>query len=152
MHEKYLRGEPISMVTCYDYPTAVLCERAGIDLLLVGDSLGMCVLGYENTTQVTMEEIVHHCRAVRRGAPHRVVIADMPFGSYLTPEDAVRNACRFVKECGADAVKLEGGLRVAPQVSAIRSAGIAVYGHVGLTPQTHADLGGFRVQGASALF
>ena len=150
MHEKYLRGEPISMVTCYDYPAAVLCERAGIDLLLVGDSLGMCVLGYDNTTQVTMEEIVHHCRAVRRGAPHRVVIADMPFGSYLTPEDAVRNACRFVKECGADAVKLEGGLRVAPQVSAIRSAGIAVYGHVGLTPQTHAELGGFRVQGTSA--
>ena len=138
------------MVTSYDYPTAGLCERACIDLLLVGDSLGMCVLGYENTTRVTMDEIVHHCRAVRRGAPNRIVIADMPFGSYLTAEDAVRNACRFVKECGADAVKLEGGIRVVPQVAAIRSAGIPVFGHVGLTPQTHSELGGFRVQGTTA--
>jgi len=148
--EKYEASQPIAVITAYDYPSAQLAERAGVDVVLVGDSLGMVVLGYESTTAVTMCEMVHHAKAARRGAPHAYMVVDLPFGSYLTVHDALANSTRLLKEAGADAVKLEGGRRVLPQVSALVNAGISVMGHVGLTPQTHAALGGYRVQGKTA--
>ena len=142
------KGQPITMVTAYDYPTAVLADRAGIDLILVGDSLAMVVLGYENTVTVTMEEMLHHCRAVARGARHPLLVGDMPFMSYhLSPAQAVENAGRFLKEGHMDVVKLEGGQERAQAVRAIVDAGIPVMGHIGLTPQTISMLGGFRTQG-----
>ena len=140
--------ERISMLTAYDAPMAGLMADCGVDMLLVGDSLGMVVLGYDSTVPVTMEQMLHHCAAVRRGAPEAFVIGDMPFGSYQTGvRDAVRNGIRFVKEAGCDAVKLEGGSEVLEVVEALVAAGVSVMGHLGLTPQTAAQLGGYRVQG-----
>ena len=142
-----LSGKALTMITAYDAPTASLAERAGVDMILVGDSVGMVVLGYENTTAVTMDEMIHHCKAVVRGAKLPFIVGDMPFGAYLTPDSAVANAARLLKEGGVDAVKLEGGERVARQVRAIVDAGIPVIGHIGLTPQSQAALGGFVLQG-----
>ncbi len=139
---------PLVMVTAYDAPTARLAAEAGVDLLLVGDSVGTAVLGYESTVPVTVEDILHHCRAVRRGAPDLHLVADLPFMSYqVSDEQAVANAGLLVKEGGADAVKLEGGRGMAARVAAITAAGIPVMGHVGLTPQTAGALGGLKVQG-----
>jgi 3-methyl-2-oxobutanoate hydroxymethyltransferase len=144
-------GEPITMITAYDYPTALALDRAGVDIILVGDSLGMVVLGYENTLSVTMEDMIHHCKAVARGARHAHLIGDMPFMSYqVSTADAVRNAGRFLQEAGMDAVKLEGGREVVPAIQAIVAAGIPVMGHLGLTPQSLHKLGGYKVQGTSA--
>lgn len=149
--EKKRQGKKISMLTAYDYPTALLVDRAGIDMILVGDSVGMVVLGYETTIPVTMDEMIHHTKAVTRGAQCALVVGDMPFMSYNTSEgDAIRNAGRFIKEGAADAVKLEGGASVQTVVRAIVRAGIPVMGHIGLTPQTISQLGGFRVQGKTA--
>lgn len=142
------RQEKITMLTAYDYPSALLVEQAGMDMILVGDSLGMVVLGYDSTVPVTMEEMLHHTKAVRRGAPQTFVVADMPFLSYhASISESINNAGRFLKEAGADAVKLEGGETAADTVSAIVRAGIPVMGHIGLTPQTASQLGGFKVQG-----
>jgi 3-methyl-2-oxobutanoate hydroxymethyltransferase len=145
-HEMKQRGERITSVTAYDYPTARLADEAGIDLILVGDTLGMVVLGYETTIPVTMAEMMHHLRAVVRAHPRALVVADLPFASFQAgPQDAVRNSARFIKR-GAEAVKLEGGRRVLPQVEAILAADIPVLGHLGLTPQSVHRMGGFRVQ------
>jgi len=144
-------GKRISMLTAYDYPMALLEDRAGIEIILVGDSLAMTVLGYENTLPVTMDEMIHHTKAVTRGAKYALIIGDMPFMSYNTSEnDAILNAGRFMKEGKADAVKLEGGAGVKDIVKAIVRAGIPVMGHIGLTPQTISMLGGFKVQGKDA--
>ncbi|SFM93675.1 3-methyl-2-oxobutanoate hydroxymethyltransferase [Thermodesulforhabdus norvegica] len=141
----------ITMVTAYDYVTARWVDRSGIDMILVGDSLAMVMLGHEDTLSVTMEEMLHHTRAVARGAHRALVIGDMPFMSYqVSVEQAVANAGRFMKEAGAQAVKLEGGATVVPQIRAIVEAGIPVQGHIGLTPQSIAQLGGFKVQAKSA--
>lgn len=141
-------GEKVAWITAYDYPTAMFAEAAGMDMLLVGDSLGMVTLGYSGTVPVTMEDCISHCQAVRRGAPNTFVIGDMPFGSYQTSdEDAVKNAVRFLKEADVDAIKLEGGVRVQSRIRAITDAGIAVFGHIGLTPQSSGQLGGFKAQG-----
>jgi 3-methyl-2-oxobutanoate hydroxymethyltransferase len=149
--EKKREGKKITMLTAYDYPTALLVDRAEIDMILVGDSVGMVVLGYETTIPVTMDEMIHHTKAVVRGARFALVVGDMPFMSYNTSErDAIINAGRFIKEAGADAVKLEGGTTVQSIVKAIVRAGIPVMGHIGLTPQTISQLGGFRVQGKTA--
>lgn len=142
------QGKKITMMTAYDYTTAMLVEKAGIDTILVGDSLGMTVLGYDSTVFVTMEEMLHHTRAVKRGAKNTFIIADMPFGSYnASTAQAVENASRMVQEAGADAVKLEGGVVAAEVTAAIVNGGIPVLGHIGLTPQTVTQLGGFKVQG-----
>lgn len=149
--QKKERGEPLTMLTAYDYPTALALDQAGIDSILVGDSLAMVELGYENTLPVTMEEMLHHARAVARGAKSALLIGDLPFMSYqVSMEDAVRNAGRFIQQANMDAVKLEGGRERAEAVRAIVSAGIPVMGHLGLTPQSINQLGGFRPQGKSA--
>ncbi len=151
LRAKKTRGEPITMLTAYDYPTALAIDRAGVDAILVGDSLGMVVLGYENTLPVTMEAMLHHCRAVARGAKTAHLIGDMPFMSYqVDVKEAVRNAGRFLQEGGMDAVKLEGGREMAATVEAIVAAGIPVMGHLGLTPQSVHKLGGYKTQGKSA--
>lgn len=137
----------ISVVTAYDYPTAIIADEAEIDAILVGDSLAMVALGLPNTVSVTMEEMLHHAKAVARGATHPLLIGDLPFMSYTNIDDAVHNAGRFLKEAQMDVVKLEGGVRVAEIVKAIVDVGIPVMGHIGLTPQTISRLGGFRVQG-----
>ena len=148
---KKKRGEILTMLTAYDYPTALAMDRAGIDTILVGDSLGMVVLGYENTLPVTMDVMLHHCKAVARGAKYALLIGDMPFMSYqASVADAVRNAGRFLQEAGMDAVKLEGGRERREAVEGIVGAGIPVMGHIGLTPQSVHQLGGFRAQGKSA--
>ena len=148
IREMKKKGEKIAMVTAYDYPIAKLADEAGIPILLVGDSLGMVVLGYESTIPVTMDEMLHHIKAVVRGAKHAMIIGDMPFMTYhISTEDAMRNAARFIQEGGAQAVKLEGGETVAEKVSRIVAAGIPVQGHIGLTPQSINQLGGFKVQG-----
>ena len=140
--------EKVAWLTAYDYPTAAFAEAAGMDMLLVGDSLGMCVYGYEGTVPVTMDQCIVHCEAVRRGAPNTFVMGDMPFMSYqVSDEDAARNAGRFLKEAGVDAVKLEGGKRVITRIKAILDAGIVVCGHIGLTPQSSGQLGGHKAQG-----
>jgi 3-methyl-2-oxobutanoate hydroxymethyltransferase len=145
------KGEPITMLTAYDYPTALAVDRAGIDCILVGDSLGMVVLGYANTLPVTMEDMLHHCKAVARGAQTALLIGDMPFMSYqVSVEQAVANAGRFLQEAGMDAVKLEGGRERAEAVRQIVAAGIPVMGHLGLTPQSVHQLGGWRAQGKTA--
>jgi 3-methyl-2-oxobutanoate hydroxymethyltransferase len=142
------RGEPIAVLTAYDFPTARLADEAGAEILLVGDSLGMVVLGYESALPVTMADMLHHVRAVSRARPAALVVADMPFMSYqASVEEAVRNAGRFVQEGGADAVKLEGGERVAAAVRRIVEIGIPVMGHLGLTPQSLLAFGGYKVQG-----
>ena len=149
--QKKERGEIITMLTAYDYPTALAMDKAGVDSILVGDSLAMVVLGYENTLPVTMEEMLHHCRAVARGAKTALLVGDMPFMSYqVSVEEAVRNAGRFLQQGGMDAVKLEGGRDRADAVRAITGAGIPVMGHLGLTPQSVHQLGGFRAQGKTA--
>lgn len=141
----------ITMLTAYDYPMARIIDDAGIDSILVGDSLGMVVLGYDSTVPVTMDEMIHHAKAVRRGTKYAFLVGDMPFMSYqVSVEEAVRNAGRFMKEAGCDAVKLEGGDEVAEVTEAIVKAGIPVLGHLGLTPQTISKLGGFKVQGKDA--
>ncbi len=145
---KKTAGEKITMLTAYDASFARMLDAAGIDMLLVGDSLGMVVLGYESTVPVTMDEMLHHARAVRRGAPKAFVVGDMPFMSYQSSiPEAIKNAGRFMKEAGCDAVKLEGGLEVCDTVAAINRAGIPVIGHIGLTPQTAGKLGGYKLQG-----
>ncbi len=144
-------GEPISMLTAYDFPSAQLVDAAEIDMILVGDSLGMVVLGYDSTVPVTMDEMLHHCRAVARGANRAFLVGDMPFMSYQAEiTEAVRNAGRFLKEGNMDAVKLEGGREVTATITAIVDAGIPVQGHSGLTPQSISKLGGYRVQGKTA--
>jgi 3-methyl-2-oxobutanoate hydroxymethyltransferase len=151
LQAKKERREPITMLTAYDFPTARALDRAGVDVILVGDSLGMVVLGYDTTLPVTMEDMLHHARAVARGARIAHLVGDMPFLSYQTSVgDAMRNAGRFLQEGGMNAVKLEGGREVAPAVRAIVAAGIPVVGHIGLTPQKVNQLGGFRTQGKSA--
>ncbi len=148
LKSKKEKAEPITMLTAYDYPTGLLVDQAGIDIILVGDSLAMVVLGHESTVTVTMDEMLHHCKAVARGAKHPLLVGDMPFMSYqVDVKEAVRNAGRFLKEGGMDVVKLEGGRDMAPTVQAIVGAGIPVMGHIGLTPQTISKLGGYRVQG-----
>lgn len=148
---KKKQGEIITMLTAYDYATALAVDQAGIDSILVGDSLGMVVLGYETTLPVTMDEMIHHCKAVARGAKYALLVGDMPFMSYqASVEDAVQNAGRFLKEAGMDAVKLEGGRERRSAVEAMVAAGIPVMGHIGLTPQSIHQLGGFRAQGKSA--
>ena len=148
LKEKKKAAKKISMITAYDYPTAVLADRAGIDMILIGDSLGMVVLGYESTVPVTTDEMIHHCKAVRRGAKYAFLVGDMPFMSYnVCIEEAIANAGRLLKEAGCDAVKLEGGVEVAETVRSIVNAGIPVVAHIGLTPQTATMLGGYKVQG-----
>jgi len=150
-YEMKKAGTKITWVTAYDYPIASFAEAAGMDMILVGDSLGMVVYGYNGTVSVTMDECIIHSKAVRRGAPNVFVVGDMPFGSYHTSDaDAVANAVRFVKEANVDAIKLEGGVRVASRIRAITDAGIVVIGHIGLTPQSSGILGGFKVQGRTA--
>src|SRR6056297_610896 len=140
--------DKVAWVTAYDFPTAQFAEKAGMDMILVGDSLGMVVKGYKGTIPVTMADCIAHSQDVRRGAPNTFCIGDMPFGSYqVSNEKAVENAARFLKEADMDAVKLEGGRRVASQIEAISDAGIVVFGHIGLTPQSSGQLGGFKAQG-----
>lgn len=150
LREMKVRGEPITMLTAYDYPTALLEDQSGIDMILVGDSLGMAVHGLQTTLPVTMDMMVLHCQAVRRGVSRALLVVDMPFMSYQTStEDALRNAARLLAEGGADAVKLEGGRAVVNTVRALVDSGIAVQGHIGLTPQSVSAFGGFKVQGRS---
>ncbi len=145
------QGKKLRMVTAYDYPTGILVDKTDIEMILVGDSLGMVVLGYDGTVPVTMEEMIHHTKAVVRGAKNTLIVGDLPFGSYnISPEDGVRNATRMMKEGGADCVKLEGGLAVTDTVRAIVRGGVPVMAHIGLTPQTASALGGFKVQGKDA--
>lgn len=146
LREMKRRGEKIAALTAYDFVTARLLEEAAVPLILVGDSLGMVLLGYENTLPVTMEEMLHHVRAVARAKPQALVVGDMPYRTYETAEQAVANARRFV-EAGADAVKLEGGEDVLPQVRAVIASGIPVLGHIGLLPQSVTKFGGYKVQG-----
>ncbi|OGP56618.1 MAG: 3-methyl-2-oxobutanoate hydroxymethyltransferase [Deltaproteobacteria bacterium RBG_13_49_15] len=144
-------GRKLVMVTAYDYPFGLLADQAGVDIVLVGDSLGMVVMGLEGTVEVTMENMIHHTRAVVRGCKHPLVVGDMPFMSYNTSvRDAIINAGRLMKEGGCDVVKLEGGVDFAPTIQAIVKAGIPVMGHIGLTPQTAGSLGGFKMQGRDA--
>ncbi len=152
LFKKKAAGEPITMLTCYDYPTAYFQDQAGIDIVLVGDSLGMTVLGYESTLPVTMEDMIRHAQAVRRGAPNVWLVGDMPYMTYQpSVETAIRNAGRFMAEAACDAIKLEGGAEMADRVAGIVRAGIPVMGHLGITPQSASALGGFRLQGKSAL-
>lgn len=144
-------GRKLVMVTAYDYPFGLLADQAEVDMALVGDSLGMVVMGLEGTVAVTMEHMIHHIKAVVRGCRGPLVIGDMPFGSYNTSlRDAIHNATRLMKEGGCDGIKLEGGLNFAPRIEAIVNAGIPVQGHIGLTPQTASALGGFKMQGKDA--
>jgi 3-methyl-2-oxobutanoate hydroxymethyltransferase len=142
-------GERIAMLTAYDYPTARLLDEAGIPILLVGDSLGRAMLGYENEIRVSMEDMLHHSAAVTRGAKRALVVGDMPFLSYATPDDALRNAGRFLHDAGVQAVKVEGGVRSARVIDALVKAGIPVMGHIGLTPQAINAIGKVRIQGKS---
>jgi 3-methyl-2-oxobutanoate hydroxymethyltransferase len=144
---KRKKGQRLAMLTAYDFPTARLVAEAGVDLILVGDSLGMVVLGYDSTVPVTVDDMVHHTKAARRGAPDAFLIADMPFLSYGTVPEALANAARLMKEAHADSIKLEGGVEVVPIVEALVRAGVPVMGHVGLTPQTASALGGYKLQG-----
>jgi 3-methyl-2-oxobutanoate hydroxymethyltransferase len=151
LFKKVSDGTPISWLTCYDYPTAYLQEQAGIDMILVGDSLAMTMLGYESTLPATMEDMIRHTQAVRRGAPTAFLVGDMPYMSYQpSVETAIRNAGRFMAEAGCDAIKLEGGAEMADRIRGIVNAGIPAIGHLGLTPQSASALGGYRVQGKGA--
>jgi len=148
---KKLQSKKISMLTAYDYPSGSMVDEAGIDIILVGDSVAMTVLGYNSTVSVTMEEMLHHCKAVSRAVRRAFLIGDMPFMSFqVSPEKAVENAGRFIKEASMDAIKLEGGSEIANNIRAIINAGIPVMGHLGLTPQSATKLGGFKVQGKTA--
>jgi 3-methyl-2-oxobutanoate hydroxymethyltransferase len=151
LFKKVETGEPITMLTCYDYPTAFFQEEAGIDMILVGDSLGMTMLGFDSTLPVTMDDMIRHTQAVRRGAPNAWLIGDMPYMSYQpSVETAIRNAGRFMAEASCDAIKLEGGAEMADRMAGIAAAGIPAMGHLGLTPQSVSALGGFRLQGKGA--
>lgn len=150
VREMKQKGERIVELTAYEYATAKLVDEVGVPLILVGDSLGMVLLGYESTIPVTIEEMLHHCKAVTRGVKNAMVIGDMPFMTYHTSvEDALRNAARFIQEAGCQAVKLEGGVTVADKIRRLVEVGIPVQGHIGLTPQSVHQLGGYRVQGRS---
>jgi len=152
LFKKVAEGQPITWLTCYDYPTAYFQEQAGVDMILVGDSLGMTMLGYNSTLPVTMDDMIRHTQAVRRGAPTAFLIGDMPYMSYQpSVETAIRNAGRFMAEAGCDAIKLEGGAEMADRITGIVAAGIPAIGHLGLTPQSVSSLGGFRLQGKGAL-
>ncbi len=152
LFKKVIDGEPITWLTCYDYPTAYLQEQAGIEMILVGDSLGMTMLGYDSTLPVTMDDMIRHTQAVRRGAPTAFIVGDMPYMTYQpSTESAIRNAGRFMAEANTDAIKLEGGASMADRIKGIADAGIPAQGHLGLTPQSVSALGGFKVQGKSAL-
>jgi 3-methyl-2-oxobutanoate hydroxymethyltransferase len=149
--DKVAQGIPITWLTCYDYPTAYLQEQAGMDMILVGDSLGMTMLGYDTTLPVTMDDMIRHTQAVRRGAPNVFVVGDMPYMSYQpSVETAIRNAGRFMAEAACDAIKLEGGVEMADRIRGIVNSGIPAIGHLGLTPQSISALGGFKVQGKGA--
>ena len=151
LFKKVTDGLPITWLTCYDFPTAYLQEKADIDMILVGDSLGMTILGYDGTLPVTMDAMILHTQAVRRGAPNTFVVGDMPYMSYQpSVETAIRNAGRFMAEAGCDAIKLEGGTEMCDRIRGIVQAGIPTIGHLGLTPQSVSALGGFRVQGRGA--
>ncbi len=153
LQNKKKQGKKITMLTAYDYPMASLIDKAGIDIILVGDSLGMVVLGYDSTLPVTMDEMIHHAKAARRGNKNALLVGDMPFAAYqgeATKADTVKNAARFIKEAGCDAVKLEGGIEMLDKIKAVIAAGIPVMGHIGLMPQAAARLGGFKVQGKDA--
>lgn len=151
LQNKKEQSQKIVMMTAYDYSAAALVDRAGIDMILVGDSLGMVMLGYGSTVVVTMADMLHHCKAVARAAPHAFLVGDMPFGSYeISPGEAVRNAVRLLQEGGMNAVKLEGGQEMSVTIKTIIAAGIPVMGHIGLTPQSLSKLGGYRVQGKTA--
>lgn len=151
LFKKVADGKPITWLTCYDYPTAYFQDQAGVDMILVGDSLGMTMLGYDSTLPVTMDDMIRHSAAVRRGAPHVWLIGDMPYMSYQpSVELAIKNAGRFLAEAGCDSIKLEGGAEMADRVRGIVNAGIPTVGHLGLTPQSASLLGGFRLQGKSA--
>ena len=151
LQRKRGKGQPITMLTAYDYPAAKLVDEAGVDAILVGDTLAMTVLGHRDTVSVTVDDMLHHCKAVARGASRALLVGDMPFMSYqVSRREAVRNAGRYMKEAHMDAVKLEGGVEVAETVRAIVSAGVSVMGHVGLTPQTATKLGGYKVQATTA--
>jgi len=144
------QNKPIAMLTAYDYPSAMLAEEAGVDVILVGDSLGNVVLGYDTTVPVTLDDMIYHTRAVVRGAPHTMVVADMPFATYrLGPEATLRNAARLMQQGGAQAVKIEGGTELADEIRVLTASGIPVLGHIGLTPQSVHQIGGYRVQGKS---
>lgn len=152
LFKKVKDAQPITWLTCYDYPTAYLQEQAGIDMILVGDSLGMTMLGYDSTLPVTMDDMIRHTQAVRRGSPNAFLVGDMPYMSYQpSVETAIRSAGRFMAEASCDGIKLEGGAEMADRIRGIVSAGIPAMGHLGLTPQSASALGGFRVQGKGAL-
>ncbi|MFM8426170.1 MAG: 3-methyl-2-oxobutanoate hydroxymethyltransferase [Chloroflexota bacterium] len=151
LFKKAADGQPITWLTCYDYPTAYLQEQAGIEMILVGDSLGMTMLGFDSTLPVKMDDMIRHAQAVRRGAPTVFVVGDMPYMTYQdSVENAIRSAGRFMAEAGCDAIKLEGGAAMASRIKGIVDAGIPAIGHLGLTPQSVSALGGFRLQGKSA--
>ncbi len=151
LYQMKAKGEKITWLTSYDFPTAQFAQEAGMEMILVGDSLGMCVYGYNGTVPVTMDQCIAHTEAVRRGAPKCFIVGDMPLGSYqASDEQAVNNAVRFLKEADVDAIKLEGGVRVASRIQAITDAGINVIGHIGLTPQSSGQLGGHKAQGRTA--
>jgi len=151
LFKKASEGKPITWLTCYDYPTAYFQEQAGVDMILVGDSLGMTMLGYDSTLPVTMDDMIRHAAAVRRGAPNTWVVGDMPYMTYQpSVEAAIINAGRFMAEAGCDSIKLEGGATMADRIRGIVDAGIPVIGHLGLTPQSVSSLGGFKLQGKSA--
>ncbi|MCQ3936304.1 MAG: 3-methyl-2-oxobutanoate hydroxymethyltransferase [Chloroflexi bacterium] len=151
LFQKVTEGKPITWLTCYDYPTAHLQDQAGVDMILVGDSLGMTMLGYDSTLPVTMDDMIRHSAAVRRGAPNVWLVGDMPYMSYQpSVETAIRNAGRFMAEAGCDSIKLEGGIEMADRIAGIVRSGIPAIGHLGLTPQSVSALGGFRLQGKSA--
>lgn len=151
LYQMKARGEKIAWLTSYDFPTARFAAAAGMEMILVGDSLGMCVYGYNGTVPVTMEQCIVHTEAVRRGAPDCFVVGDMPLGSYqVSDEEAVYNAIRFLKEADVDAIKLEGGVRITNRIRAITDAGVNVIGHIGLTPQSSGQLGGHKAQGRIA--
>jgi 3-methyl-2-oxobutanoate hydroxymethyltransferase len=152
LFKKVSEGQLLTMLTCYDFPTAVMQDKAGIDIILVGDSLGMTMLGYDSTLPVKMDDMIRHTQAVRRGSPNAWLIGDMPYMSYQPCiEDAIRNAGRFMAEAGCNAVKLEGGIEMADRIAALVRSGIPTMGHLGLTPQSASALGGFRLQGKGAV-
>jgi len=151
LYQKKKKNEKIAWLTSYDFPTAQFIAEAGMEMILVGDSLGMCVYGYNGTVPVTMDQCIMHCEAVRRGAPNCFVVGDMPLGSYQSSDEAaVDNAIRFLKEADVDAIKLEGGVRITSRIRAITDAGVNVVGHIGLTPQSSGQLGGHKAQGRTA--